>query len=97
LEHPRERERWFAFQNERVYDRIRRWLDGEGIDPVPRVQDGKIVSDEPIEVISSFSGTSTSTAAPSATPPLSCSELLRPALSTSRTVEDHEPETRCQG
>jgi uncharacterized protein UPF0158 len=38
VERPSERERWFAFHNERVHDRIRRWLDGEGIEPVPRRQ-----------------------------------------------------------
>jgi hypothetical protein len=34
--HPAERERWFAFQKERVHDRIRRWLEGEDIEPVTR-------------------------------------------------------------
>src|SRR5215510_1738130 len=35
LEHPDERERWFQFSNERSRERIRRWLDREGIEPVP--------------------------------------------------------------
>jgi hypothetical protein len=38
MEHPAERERWFAFHNARVHDRIRRWLDGEGIEAVSRQQ-----------------------------------------------------------
>jgi hypothetical protein len=33
-EHPQERERWFAFQKERAYHRILRWLETEDIEPV---------------------------------------------------------------
>lgn len=33
--HPDERERWFAFQQECVQRRIRRWLDSEEIEAVP--------------------------------------------------------------
>lgn len=32
--YPEERERWFAFHNERVHRRILRWLDSEEIEPV---------------------------------------------------------------
>lgn len=31
-----ERDRWFAFQKERIHVRIRRWLEGEDIKPVAR-------------------------------------------------------------
>jgi hypothetical protein len=31
---PSERDRWFAFQAERVTGRLRRWLESEGIEPV---------------------------------------------------------------
>jgi hypothetical protein len=41
-EHLAERERWFAFTNRRFCDRISRWLESEGIEPInPR---------EPLEV-----------------------------------------------
>ena len=35
-EFPADRERWFAFEQQRIYDRIRRWLETEGIEAVPR-------------------------------------------------------------
>lgn len=34
-EHPQERERWFAFQKQRAHGRVLRWLETEGIEPVP--------------------------------------------------------------
>ena len=34
-EHPQERERWFVFQKQRAHRRILRWLETEGIEPVP--------------------------------------------------------------
>jgi hypothetical protein len=34
-DHPQERERWFAFENERARGRALRWLDSEDIEPVP--------------------------------------------------------------
>jgi hypothetical protein len=34
--HLAERERWFAFQKERVHGRIRRWLEDEDIEPITR-------------------------------------------------------------
>jgi hypothetical protein len=33
-DHPAERERWFAFKDRCIYDRISRWLDSEGIEPI---------------------------------------------------------------
>ena len=33
-DHPQERERWFAFQNERAHHRIVSWLQSEGIEAV---------------------------------------------------------------
>lgn len=32
-EHPRERERWFAFRDARLHDHIREWLADQGIEP----------------------------------------------------------------
>lgn len=32
-EHPAEQERWFAFRDRRVYDRISWWLESQGIEP----------------------------------------------------------------
>jgi hypothetical protein len=32
-DHPAERERWFAFKDRRIYGRISRWLESEGIEP----------------------------------------------------------------
>ena len=32
-DHPAERERWFAFENRCMYDRISWWLESEGIEP----------------------------------------------------------------
>jgi hypothetical protein len=32
-DHPAERERWFAFRDRRIYGRISRWLESEGIEP----------------------------------------------------------------
>jgi predicted nucleotidyltransferase len=33
-DYPRERERWFAFQDERTTERVREWLESEGIEPI---------------------------------------------------------------
>jgi Uncharacterised protein family (UPF0158) len=33
-DHPQERERWFAFQKQRAYQRILGWLESEDIEPV---------------------------------------------------------------
>ena len=33
LEHPEERERWFAFKSERMHQRILKWLESEEIEP----------------------------------------------------------------
>jgi len=33
LDHPAERERWFAFRDARVREAVREWLTGEGIEP----------------------------------------------------------------
>lgn len=33
-EHPQERERWFEFQQQRAFHRVRSWLDSEDIEPV---------------------------------------------------------------
>jgi hypothetical protein len=33
-DYPAERERWFAFTDRRIYDRISRWLESEGIEPI---------------------------------------------------------------
>jgi hypothetical protein len=35
-DHLGERERWFAFRRARTHQRIREWLESEGIEPVPR-------------------------------------------------------------
>jgi putative SOS response-associated peptidase YedK len=32
--HPTERERWFAFQDARVLERVHEWLADEGIEPI---------------------------------------------------------------
>ncbi len=34
LDYPRERDRWFKFKDERVRQRVREWLESEGIEPV---------------------------------------------------------------
>ena len=34
LDDPTERERWFAFQNERLHQRVLEWLAGEEIEPI---------------------------------------------------------------
>lgn len=34
LGYPEERERWFAFRNDRVLERVLEWLEDEGIEPV---------------------------------------------------------------
>jgi hypothetical protein len=34
LDYPKERERWFRFQDERMHQRVLEWLDEEGIEPI---------------------------------------------------------------
>ena len=34
LNYPRERERWFAFKDERMLERVREWLEGYDIEPI---------------------------------------------------------------
>jgi len=34
FDEPDERQRWFAFKEERVRERVREWLDEEGIEPI---------------------------------------------------------------
>ena len=34
-EHPRERERWFEFKDDRLEERVLEWLEYEGIEPIP--------------------------------------------------------------
>jgi hypothetical protein len=34
LDEPSERQRWFAFKDERVRERVLDWLDEEGIEPI---------------------------------------------------------------
>ncbi len=33
-EHPREKERWFAFSDEQVRQRVLEWLESEDIEPI---------------------------------------------------------------
>jgi hypothetical protein len=33
-DHPRERERWFAFRDARLKERVLEWLESEGIEPI---------------------------------------------------------------
>jgi len=37
-EHPAERERWFAFQDQRVHERMVEWLESEGIEPTNPIE-----------------------------------------------------------
>jgi hypothetical protein len=55
-EYPAERERWFAFKDRRIYERISWWLESEGIEPTnpiepPEVPEPEAEDEEADEVL----------------------------------------------
>jgi hypothetical protein len=48
-QHPAERERWFAFKDRCIYERLSWWLEGEGIEPTNPIEPPEEPEPEPEE------------------------------------------------